>query len=296
MKTRRELSTGFVDTHVHAGPSLMAREVDSWAMANEAVEAGYGAIVIKDHHIPSVGASRIIVDHADLRGLKVFGSIALNGSVGGLNPKAVEAAIGFGAAIVWMPTVSSENHTLKHSGHGLKFPGLALKQSIPEPMLRLIDDRGTLVPEALRVLEVVAAHPQVILATGHGNRNEVDAIIRGAVSLGIKRIIATHPHYMVDATLEDMLSWSALGAYIELNAVISVPSSKFYCIPMPTVTEIIRRIGPEKIIISSDYGQKGNGSPVAGLVEFVELLLREGIEAAAIERMAKYNPSFLLNL
>jgi predicted metal-dependent TIM-barrel fold hydrolase len=65
---------------------------------------------------------------------------------------------------------------------------------------------------------------------------------------------------------------------------------------MATVTEIIRRIGPEKIIISSDYGQKGNGSPVDGLVEFVELLLREGIPAAAIERMAKYNPAFLLNL
>ncbi|MBN1829975.1 MAG: hypothetical protein JW884_12650 [Deltaproteobacteria bacterium] len=296
MKQCEDLVKGLVDAHIHAGPSLMAREIDAWQMACEARQAGYSAIVVKDHHIPSVAAARIIQDHADVRGLKVFGSIVLNSSVGGLNPKAVEAAIGFGAAIVWMPTVSCENHALKHGGRGLKFPSLAQKQKVPERMVQLLDDRGNLAPEAITVLEVMAAYPEVALATGHGNRVEVDAVIRKAASLGIRRIIATHPSYMVDAAMEDLVAWTSLGAYIEVNAVTSVPSSNFYCIPPPTIAGIIRSLGPEKIIISSDYGQKGNGSPVAGLHAFLALLVNEGIEPAAIERMVRDNPSYLLNL
>ena len=297
MPKAHELLNGFVDVHVHAGPSLMAREVDAWEMAQEAVKGNLAAIVIKDHHLPSVGAVKIVQEH--LRGkkkLKVFGSIALNSPVGGLNSKAVEVAIGFGAKVVWMSTVSCKNHVDKHSGHGLKFPPLKQPLTVQEEPLRYLDPQGNLIPEAIRVLEVMAKYPEVVLATGHGNRDEIDAIIRKAASIGLKRILVDHPYYMIDATLEDMKAWRSLGAYIEFTAVTSVPASKLYCIPMADIAGYIKALGPERLILSSDYGQLGNGSPVDGMAVFVEHLLAEGIEERSIRKMLTENPSQLLNL
>ena len=296
MVKTHELLHGFVDVHVHAGPSLMDREVDAWQMAQEAVKGKYAAVVIKDHHLPSVGAVRIVQEHLGGKKLQVFGSIALNSPVGGLNPKAVEVAIGFGAKVVWMTTVSCKNHVDKHSGHGLKFPPLKTPLTVPEEPLRYLDPQGRLIPEAVRVLEVMAEHPEVVLATGHGNRDEVDAIIRKAAGLGLKRILVDHPYYMVDATLEDMKAWRALGAHIEFTAVTSVPASKLYCIPLADIAGYIKALGPEKLILSSDYGQKGNGSPVDGMAAFAGHLLDEGIEEKAIRKMLVENPSNLLNL
>jgi hypothetical protein len=291
-----ELLKGFVDLHIHAGPSLMAREVDAWEMAQLAARNDLAAIVIKDHHIPTVGATRIIQDHLKDTKLRVFGSIALNSSVGGLNPKAVEVAIGFGARVVWMPTVSCKNHLEKHSGHGVKFPAIKQKLTVPETSIRCIDDSGKLTPEAERVLEVMAQHPEVILATGHGSREEVDAIVRRAWGLGVKKILIDHPYYMVDATLEDMKAWSSLGAYIEFTAVVSVPSSQFYSIPAETVAGYIRGLNPNRLVISSDYGQLGNGSPIDGTCAFIELLMKAGIDYKTIRKMLTENGADLLDL
>jgi hypothetical protein len=296
MESVRDLLKGFVDVHIHAGPSLMVRELDAWDMAVEAAKGEFAAIVIKDHHLPSVGATRIIQDHLGDSTLKVFGSMALNSSVGGLNPKAVEVAIGFGAKVIWMPTVSCKNHIEKHTGHGLKFPSVKQKLAVPEEPLVCIEEGGNLISEAVQVLEVVGQHPEVVLATGHGSREEIDAIVRNASTIGVKRVLVDHPHYMVDATLDDMKSWQSLGAYIEFTAVVSVPSSQFYCKPVASVAELIKNLSNEKLVLSSDYGQAGNGSPVDGMCAFLELLLQEGIEERDLRQMLTENPANLLGL
>lgn len=78
MLDAQELLEGFIAVHIHAGPSLMAREVNAWDMALLAAQNNLAATVIKDHHVPTVGAVRIIQDHLKDTNLKVFGSIALN--------------------------------------------------------------------------------------------------------------------------------------------------------------------------------------------------------------------------
>jgi hypothetical protein len=293
----KELLKGAVDVHIHAGPSLMARQVDAWESAQQAIEAELAAIVIKDHHLPSVGAVTTVREHlGGANKLKVFGSIALNSPVGGLNPKAVEVAIGFGAKVVWMTTVSCKNHVDKHSGHGFKFPPLKKPLTVREEPVCYLDAQGNLIPEAVRVLEVMAEHPDVVLATGHGNREEIDALVRKAVSLGLKRILVDHPYYMIEASLEDMKAWRSLGAYIEFTAVTSVPESNLYCIPLADIAKYIKALGSERLILSSDYGQVGNGRPIDGLAAFAEHLLKQGIEERVLRKMLTENPSQLLNL
>ncbi len=294
----RELLEGFVDVHIHAGPSLMAREVDAWDMAREAVKGKFRAIVIKDHHLPTIGVTRIIRDHLGDKTLRVFGSLALNNSIGGLNPMAVEVAIGFGAKVVWMPTVSSRNHIEMHRVYSKKypFPAVEKKLTIPEEPIVCIDANGDLTPEAENVLRVIAKHPDVVLATGHVSRGEVHAIVRRAGSLGINRIMVDHPYFMVEATTEDIKTWHSLGAYIEFTAVTSVPSSKFYCLPASKVAGLIKTLGPERLIFSSDYGQLGNGSPVDGMCAFIQLLLEEGVDRRSIVQILRQNPAQLMGL
>lgn len=295
MYTENDILQGFVDLHVHAGPSLMAREVDAWEMARQAANAGYRAFVVKDHHVPTAPLATIVQRHLG-SDVQVFGGMPTNHSVGGLNPAGVEVAIAFGAKVVWLPTVSCLNHKVKHSGHGLKFPGITAKLTAqPEPMV-CIDSNGRLIPAAEQVLEVVAQHSEVILATGHGNREEVDAFVRRAAELGVERILVNHPHYMVDATLQDLQAWSALGANIEFNAVLSVPDSKFYCVSISEVVNLMKKLDSEYIVLSSDYGQAGNGSPVKGMATFVRLLLKEGLSERDLERVLIKNPAALIGV
>ncbi len=298
MQNVRELLEGFIDVHIHAGPSLMAREVDTWDMAKEAVKGRFSAIVIKDHHLPTIGATRIVRDHLGGESLKVFGSVVLNGSVGGLNPMAVEVAIGFGARVIWMPTVSSRNHIEMHRIYAKKypFPAMEKKLTVAEEPIVCIDPNGHLTSEVENVLQVIAKYPDVVLATGHLSRQEVDAVVRHGIRLGIKRMMVDHPYFMVEASTEDIETWHSLGAYIEFTAVASVPSSKFYCLPASRVAEVIKTLGPERLIISSDYGQLGNGSPVDGMCGFIELLLAEGVDKNSLVQILRKNPAQLMGL
>lgn len=45
---------GTIDIHVHAGPSVAKRKVDSGEMLLNAQAAGYRAFVTKDHYFPSM--------------------------------------------------------------------------------------------------------------------------------------------------------------------------------------------------------------------------------------------------
>ncbi len=49
-------------------------------------------------------------------GIRAYGALTLNHSVGGLNPVAVEIAGRSGAKIVWMPTVDAANETAGRAG------------------------------------------------------------------------------------------------------------------------------------------------------------------------------------
>ena len=49
MAVSRDILKGFVDMHVHAGPSIAVRKVDAAEMLEKAEAAGYRAFLVKDH-------------------------------------------------------------------------------------------------------------------------------------------------------------------------------------------------------------------------------------------------------
>lgn len=296
MSNMKTLLKGFVDTHVHAGPTLTEREFSVWQLAAEAEKGGFNAMVLKDHFISTVPVARTMQEKLGPTGVKMFGSLALNNAVGGINPKAVEIAIGFGAKMIWMPTISAANHYRKHRAPGTKFPVLMKKETVADTPLEVIDADGALTPETEDVLSILVDHPEVVLATGHLSRKEIDTLVRRCAQMGIKRVLVTHPHFLVDANADDMRSWQSLGAYMEFTAVISLPSSPIYCRPVEDVADLIQSLDVDKVVLSSDLGLKNAAWPIAGMSEFLALLGEAGVANDDLIKMIVTNPAKLLDL
>lgn len=288
-----EIMRGAIDLHVHAGPSVAKRAVDAGDMLKEAAEEGYRAFVVKDHYVPTMMSATLVEKHLENKNVKVFGGIALNNSVGGINSKAVDVAYGMGAKFVCMPTVSSYHHALKHQGgHFLGAGNLAVK----ERLITYVDEKDNLLDEVVDVLKFIAERPDLILYTGHGSLREIDALISRAVELGVKKILVNHPFYLIEASIDDMVRWSKLGAYIELNAVVFRPTKEDR-VPMETAHKVLESVPLDRIILDSDYGQKGNGSPVEGLYQFIGRLKKDfGVTNQQIDTILKNNPAKLLGL
>ena len=115
-----EILKGSYDLHVHAAPDTEERRMDALEAARHAYEAEMGGFVLKSHQYPTAPLTYAL--NRMYPGLKVYGSIVLNRSVGGVNPDAVEVAAGLGTKVVWMPTKDAD-HWLKNLKRG---PGLTV--------------------------------------------------------------------------------------------------------------------------------------------------------------------------
>src|SRR4030067_494350 len=110
---------GTIDLHIHIGPDDSPRYYDSIDLAHEASQRGMKAVVIKDH-LSSTAAKAVLASKVSPSTL-VFGGIALNETVGGLNPRSVVSALRTGAKVVWMPTVDASFCVEKgRQGHWIK--------------------------------------------------------------------------------------------------------------------------------------------------------------------------------
>jgi hypothetical protein len=87
----RNLVRGAYDLYVHVAPDVMRRRVTDVQLARRCGDAGLAGFVLKSHYVPT--AERAAVVNEALGGeVRVLGALALNASVGGLNPLAVEIA------------------------------------------------------------------------------------------------------------------------------------------------------------------------------------------------------------
>lgn len=289
----RDILKGILDIHVHAGPSVARREVDAADMLKEAQVAGYRGFLVKDHYFPTMMGTKMVAEHMDnCKGTEVYGAIALNNSVGLFNLNAVDAAVNMGAKIVYFPTVSSKNHIDHHKG---TFVGSG-KTSVPEKPVVYVDQNGVMEPAAVDVLRYIA-EKDVVLGTGHGCAWEIDHLVEKATELGVKRILVNHPQFHIGATYEQMKKWAGMGAYIELNVCVFTSGSKLGSLDDQVIAEMLRVIPKEQLILDSDMGQNGNGSPVEGLYNFILLLMNQfGLTGEDIDLIAKKNPAKLLGV
>jgi predicted metal-dependent TIM-barrel fold hydrolase len=90
--------------------------------------------------------------------------------------------------------------------------------------------------------------------------------------------------------LQEQVELAGLGAMIE-HCFTTMHTGKA---PWEAVLESIRRVGPERCIVSTDLGQTINPPVADGFAMFADKLLEGGFNAEQVRRMAVTNPSDLM--
>ncbi len=281
-----QLLQGAIDMHLHPGPDTRPRRVDALEAARQAQQVGMRAIVLKSHNYSTAPLALLISQLVP--GIKIFGSICLDYEIGGLNMFALEASAKMGAKVVWMPTTSALNSRCKMNKLGLQLKGEGFS---------ILDSKGRLVPGISGILTVIKQY-NMVLASGHLSPSETLSLIEEAKKQGIQKIIITHPldvEFMEQVPgPENLRTFIQMGALAEFTFVGLLPS-EFSHSPEHTV-EMIRALGAEHCILSTDLGQYSNPPPVEGMRLFIATLLKQGIDEKNIELMVKTNPGRLLGL
>jgi Family of unknown function (DUF6282) len=281
------LLVGAIDPHVHTGPSIANRGLDHLEYARDCSKAGFAAIVTKDHDYAGVMTAAQISRHHPELTTKIYSSIALNNVVGGLNPYAVEHTAAMGGKIVWLPTLTAENHFRWEKTSGWVHPASTTKIRTATP-IPVRDD-------VKEILDVVAK-TGIALASGHIHASETWIIFEEARRRGVNRLIFTHPEDIVGASLEDVSGIAAMGAYVEHSLCMFLEGCKFKSREESDLKKQIDAAGPDRTILCSDLGQVGAFHPIEGIRRGIKLCIDFGYSDMDIRKMVSLNAAKVLGI
>ncbi|WP_432503145.1 DUF6282 family protein [Kineococcus arenarius] len=287
----RELVRGAYDTHVHVAPDVMRRRIDDLDLARRFADVGMAGFVLKSHYVPT--AERAAVVRKAVPGTDALGAVTLNGSVGGLNPVAVEIAGRQGARIVWFPTVDSANQRRSRAAAppGATPPMWAQVQDdlaakgVVSPPVEVVDADGRVLPAVREVLTVMADH-DLVLATGHLSGPEIVAVVDAAAETGVQRIVVTHPEFTSQQLPADVQRHLA-GRGALLERCFTTPHTGK--VSWDLLFEHVRAVGPEHSLLSSDLGQPFNPPVEDGLALMADAFLAAGFSEDEVVTMAVTN-------
>ncbi len=277
------LLAGSIDFHAHSLPDMEERSVDSADLARMARDRGMRGIVLKNHFDPT--ASLAYTVRRQVPGFETFGGIVLNRTVGGINARAVEhmtEVTGGWGRVVWFPTRDSEYGV---TGGGAEEPR--------RPFVS-VSRNGELLPEVKDVIAVIAEH-QLVLETGHSSPEESLLLLAEGRRQGVQHMMVTHG--ADEMSLAQMQEATSLGAFIEFvyrNIPMTGRASANFT--PSELAQLLRTIGVEWCVLSSDLGNPAYAMPTDGFGEFMSQMLAAGMTERELAQMTKDNPARLLGL
>ena len=301
---------GGIDVHIHGAPlgGWLPGRPTMVETCIEASKAGMKALVFKDHHTMTNNVATVIQDFLDrmaadltARGeesftpVQVFGGTVLNYAVGGMNIEAVKTALDYDRCKeIWLPSLDA--------AHQKEAMGLD-----PEIGIRASDRAGTLTPEMIEILEIMAeyndnaAGERVVLSACHVSNEEkfdiLDYINRKG--LDVKVLMDHVTQEMTVVTPDEAKQMIDMGGYLEF--------AECSCVPWPgmfdwvvaveysfnLIKELIKEKGTDNLVLITDAGQPGN-EPIPGWKNFIKTLLAQGVSESEINAMLKEVPAMLL--
>lgn len=286
------LLVGAVDLHCHSGPAAMPRVLDHHEAMMDCAAAGFRALLYKDHYYLGVPHALILEKLFPNTGVRLFSGLVLNNANGGINPHAVDHAASIGAKIIWMPTVSAENHIAQLTGQGKTFPKTKRKMLDPIP-LSALDANGAVSDAAKACLDIIA-QANIILAGGHLPARELHLLFDEAKRRGVRKMLVNHPTYLIGCTDTDIRSLVGAGAYIE-HSICMFADGKSKKFDAGELAHLIDVAGVERTILSSDLGLLENPRPVEGFRQIVRILLDLQFSATDIRTLISTNAAGLLD-
>jgi hypothetical protein len=265
-----------VDLHVHSAPDVDRRRFNDLELARAARDGGVAAVVIKSHQNSTVERAWLVAQCVP--GIRVYGGLVLNETVGGLNPAAVRLALQLGARQIWMPTRSARNHRLYHGETG----GISI-----------LDEQGQLLPVVEEILRAMA-QSDCILGTGHLSPEETSVLIDAAQRLGVAKVLVTHPEW--GPTYHSFEAQKELAQRGNVFFERCFVSTLHVCgqVPFETIERAITETGVDRTVLSTDLGQPDTPPPVEGLRLYAERLRSTGFSVDQIRTMMQANPELLL--
>ena len=267
---------GVIDFHVHSGPDSRPRSVSDLEIARIAKRAGMRGLVFKNHFTMTADRAWLAMQEVD--GIEIFGGVALNHAVGGLNAEAVRQLVAFSGGrgkVVWLPTFDAEFWMTRAGDPGEFVP--VMRDGQPDPALG-------------EIFDLIAQH-DLVLAMGHSSPEEVLALLPEARRRGVSHILVTHGLGQQPSS-DQLAEMARQGAIVEL-VWLAVHNGEF---ALAEYVAAIQTVGAQHFLLSSDFGQQSNPLHTDGLNAFMEGLRREGISDADIDLMIRRNPARLLGL
>ena len=299
------------DVHIHGATArrLAARTPDDGRDLHRSFQGRHeGPMVFKDHHSMTNNVATVIQDFLDrmaadltARGeesftpVQVFGGTVLNYAVGGMNIEQVKTALDYDRCKeIWLPSLDAA-HQKEAQGYD------------PAPYIRVSDCAGTLTPEMIEILEIMAeyndnaAGERVVLSACHVSNEEkfdiLDYINRKG--LDVKVLMDHVTQEMTVVTPDEAKQMIDMGAYLEF--------AECSCVPWPgmfdwvvaveysfnLIKELIKEKGTDNLVLITDAGQPGN-EPIPGWKNFIKTLLAQGVSESEINAMLKEVPAMLL--
>ncbi len=279
---------------MHSGPSIAARAVDHLELARDCSKAGFAAIVTKDHDYAGVMTAWMIAKHHPELTTKVYSSIVLNNVVGGLNPYAVEHTAAMGGKVVWLPTLTAENHFRWEKTSNWVHPASTNKIR-PASAIPVLNPDKSVRDDTKEIIDICARN-DIALASGHIHISETWIVFEEAKRRGVKKLIVTHPEDIVDGTLEDARGLAAMGAWIEHSVCMFLEGCKFKSREEEDLRAFVEAAGVDRTIMASDLGQVGTYHPVEGFRRTIKLLIDWGYSDEDIRKMVSLNAAQALGI
>ena len=268
--------------HIHCAPDpAWDRRMDTLEIAEAAEYGEMAGAVIKSFYYPTTTESLIV--NRLMENVNVFGSVTIGyTTTGGLEHAAatIENHAKLGCKVVWFPAFDAE-HCRKGIGQ--------------EGGINILNPDGTLRQEAKDVLRVIKEYDMVV-CKGHISYPETKALFDEAVSMGITKMVNTHP--LSDSwgrfTDEEIKTLSDMGVYTELVFGNLMP--RLGSIDPADYVDLVHELGAEKMIMSTDLAQCMDPTPAEGMRFFIGTMLQFGCTEEEVEWMAKKNPKALLGM
>lgn len=271
---------GSIDMHVHVAPDPeWDRRLDTLETAQFAEAGGMRAFVAKSFFYPTTTEALITTKVMDQ--VTAVGSVTIGYSTtGGLEQAAVtvENHAKLGCKVVWFPA----------------FDAAYCRQGIGRTGgISILEADGKLRQEAKDVL-MIAKRYDLVVCKGHMSYPETKALFEAAAELGITRLVNTHPlsDSWGEFTKEQIRHLSELGVYTEIVFGNLMP--RLGSLDPSDYVDLVRDIGAERMIMSTDLAQCMDPTPAEGMRFFIGTMLQFGCTDKEVERMAKRNPAKLL--
>jgi hypothetical protein len=295
---------GAIDIHLHLDPDSTGtggtvRAVDVFDAAKIAMERGMRGFVFKTHQDTSSASGAYMVRKHVSPTFEVFGRMASNYATGGINVATLEhfsQIKGGWGRIYEMPTRDSITATTA--------PGAMSRENLarvrpwmlmmPEgtPAYIAVSKDGQLLPAVkfliaqLAKIRTIDSNAPMVLATGHATPEEHLMLAQEGRRLGLN-VLLTHP-----GDIPQLPEAARIGAFIELTAAQVYKTRA----QSAAAAALVKKIGAEHIIVSTDCGQTTNVYPTDCLVLAARGLRANGITQRELDLMYKANPAKLLGL